>query len=111
MGDTKIQFLDTADQAVLRPATIVEGIPVASVEDILAMKLNAIVGRAMLRDYFDIMMIETQTNLSVPDGMRFFVRRYRPKVPADSVASAIRALGYLGDVTDAPVASCHQGRD
>lgn len=97
---TKVQVLEASTQTMLRPTTVVGGIRVASVEDILAMKLATIVDRGMLRDYFDLMVIEQQTSLRVEAGIPLSVRRYAVEFPDSYAESVVRSLGYFGDVVD-----------
>lgn len=101
-GATKVQFLEAADQVNVEAPTTIGGIPVASLPDLLASKLNALVTRApaALRDYFDLKAIEETTQLRVEEGLGIFVRRFRPVSPRSYLVHAIRALGYMGDVED-----------
>ena len=101
-GATKVQFLEAADQENVDAPTAVAGIPVASLPDLLASKLNALVTRApaALRDYFDLKAIEEKTQLRVEEGLGIFVRRFRPASPRSYLVRAVRALGYMGDVED-----------
>lgn len=98
----KVQILLAADQAQLRPTTEVEGIAVASLEDLLATKLRAVGGRGELRDYFDVMTIERRTELTVEEGLGLYVTRYHPDDARSSLEHIVRALGYLDDVADDP---------
>ena len=61
LDGARLQFLLADSQRVLDPLVMVAGIPVAGVGDLLATTLEAISGRAELRDYFDVMAIEQQT--------------------------------------------------
>ena len=101
-GATKVQFLEAADQENVDAPTAVAGIPVASLPDLLASKLNALVTRApaALRDYFDLTAIEEKTQLRVEEGLGIVVRRFRPASPRSYLVHAVRALGYMGDVED-----------
>lgn len=102
LGATKVQFLEAADQENVEAPTTIAGIPVASLPDLLASKLNALVTRApaALRDYFDLKVIEEKTQLRVEEGLGLFVRRFRPASPRSYLAHVVRALGYMGDVED-----------
>ncbi len=100
---TKVQFLhcdETEDQTLLEPPTEVAGVPVAGIPDIFAMKLKVIADRGELRDYFDLMVIEQQTGLSVAEGIGFFLTRYRRKPDNQVLMPVISALGYLDDVDE-----------
>lgn len=102
LGATKVQFLEAVDQENVEATTTIGGIPVASLPDLLASKLNALVTRApaALRDYFDLKAIEEKTQLRVEEGLGIFVRRFRPVSPRSYLAHVVRALGYMGDVED-----------
>jgi hypothetical protein len=102
LGATKVQFLEAADQENVEALTMIGGIPVASLPDLLASKLNALVTRApaALRDYFDVKAIEEMTQLRVEEGLGIFVRRFRPVTPRSYLVHIVRALGYMGDVED-----------
>jgi hypothetical protein len=100
---TKVQFLhadEVEPQRVLEPSSEVGGLRVAGVGDILAMKLKVVAERGELRDYFDLMAIETQAGRSVEEGVALFIERYgRPREPA-SAEPIVRALGYFDDLDD-----------
>jgi hypothetical protein len=100
---TKLQFLnadDGAPQRTLEPPTDVEGIRVAGLRDLAAMKLKVIAQRGELRDYFDLMAIEQQTRITAEEGLTLYLARYRPRDADSQVAAIIRALGYLDDVDE-----------
>ena len=96
LDGTKIQFLRAADQKVLRPAIAVAGIRVASVEDIVAMKLKVIMDRGEMRDYFDLMEIDRRA-IPAEEGIALFLEKYNPRESDHLVATIVRSLGYLDD--------------
>jgi hypothetical protein len=102
LDDAKLQFLSAQDQRMLEPLRTVGGLRVASIGDLLATKLNAIATRGALRDYFDVMTIETKAGRLAEEGLALFIARYRPPTPENAVVSIVRALGYLDDVADDP---------
>ena len=55
---------------------IVDGLPVASLPDLLAAKLDIIMYRPKLRDYIDIAAIDASNKLRIEDGLAFHMRRY-----------------------------------
>ena len=102
---TRVQFLRAGlkrPEHRLEPTVDVAGLPVAGLGDLLAMKLNAIAGRAQLRDYFDLMAIEQQGGRSVDEGIALFLARYRPEHEDSAIRPILLGLGYLGDVADDP---------
>lgn len=100
--DTKVQFLDATTQRPLRDFTEVDGVRIASLPDLLATKVKVIADRGELRDYFDLMVIEQRTDLTVEEGLVLFVDRYQPASPESAVSVIVRGLGYLDDVNDDP---------
>jgi Nucleotidyl transferase AbiEii toxin, Type IV TA system len=100
-----VQFLQaglTRPERRLEPAASIEGLEVAGLGDLLAMKLNAVAGRAQLRDYFDLMSIEQLAGRSVEEGLSLFLTRYQPVNDDSAIAPILLALAYLDDVGDDP---------
>jgi hypothetical protein len=102
LGAAKVQFLLADTQRNTEPLTVVDGIPVAGLGDLLATELKVVMDRGELRNYFDIMTIEQRTALTAEEGLGIFLERYRPKAPDESVTVIVRALGSLADVQDDP---------
>jgi len=104
-GETRLQFLQAGlvrPERRLEPMTSVGGLQVAGLGDLLAMKLNAIAGRAELRDYFDLMTIERQGGRTIEEGLSLFVARYEPEHEDSALRPIVLALGHLDDVGDDP---------
>ncbi len=104
-GETRVQFLQAGlvdPERLLEPTISVGGLQVAALGDLLAMKLNAIAGRAELRDYFDLMTIERQGGRTIEEGLALFLARYRPQHEDSALAPIVLALGHLDDVGDDP---------
>ncbi len=99
-NSTKVQFLQVRDQQPVGTTSTVAGIRVASLKDLVATKLKAVVDRGELRDYFDIMRLE-QNGLPVELGLVLYRKRYLLDSTAD-VTPIVLALGYFGDVEDDP---------
>jgi hypothetical protein len=91
LGAAKVQFLLADTQRNTEPLTVLDGIPVAGLGDLLATKLEVVMHRGELRDYFDIMAIEKRTPLT-NTGPTASVSRMepgrvvRPRPPAVSAA-------------------------
>jgi hypothetical protein len=78
---TKVQFLhadEARPQHLLEPPGKVEGLMMAQISDLLAMKLKVVGDRGELRDYFDLMTIEQRTSRTVNEGLALFVERFQP---------------------------------
>lgn len=98
---TKVQFLEAATQRNLEPPRQVEGLRVAGLRDLLAMKLKVVGDRGELRDYYDLEKIE-QAGLTVEEGLGLFLARYSPQDRQGAVLHVVRALGSFDDVADDP---------
>lgn len=95
-----VQFLSVEGQSQLSPTSSVDTAEIAAIPDIFAMKLRAVTGRAKLRDYFDLMVIDQQSGYPIEQGISFYLERYHPSVPEQSTMTLILSLGYLDDVVD-----------
>ena len=78
--------------------TQVDGLYVARISDLIAMKLKVVGDRGELRDYFDLMTIEQQTGRTVDEGLALFLERFQPEYPDQAINHILRGLGYFGDV-------------
>ncbi|MGQ0623329.1 MAG: nucleotidyl transferase AbiEii/AbiGii toxin family protein [Sporichthyaceae bacterium] len=99
---TRLQFLYALDQQVLEPPTRIEGLPIAGLGDLLAMKLKVIGDRGELRDYFDAKTIETHGRRRAEEGLSLFLRRYRPRDPDAALRHVLLGLGYFDHVGEDP---------
>jgi hypothetical protein len=104
-GETRLQFLRAGlrrPERRLEPTTLVGGLQIAALGDLLAMKLNAVAGRAQLRDYFDLMTIERQGGRTIEEGVGLFLARYQPEHEDSAITPILLALGHLDDVGEDP---------
>jgi len=77
----------------IRPIVVTEGIRVASIEDIAAMKLNAIVGNgSRLKDYVDIAFLSS--NLTLNTMLECFYAKY----PQTNSMIALKSLSWFDDI-------------
>lgn len=100
---TRVQFLhadEIAPQRLLEPPSIVAGLRIAGISDLLAMKLKVIGDRGELRDYFDLMIIEQMSGRTVEEGISLFVARFSPSYPEQALDHIVRGLGYFDDVDE-----------
>jgi len=102
MSSTKIQLLCPIGHHRVEPTRVVEGLRVAGIGDLLAMKLQVVVDRPELRDYFDLLCVETLAHRYAEEGLALFVERFRPDVADQAVATIVRYLADLSDVPDDP---------
>lgn len=73
-----------------------DGLRLASVKDIAAMKIAAITGRGSKKDFFDLVLILKQYSLT--DIINFFVQKF----PDASVYLALKSLIYFDDAEEQP---------
>lgn len=100
---TKVQFLhldEGEQQHPIEAPSVVAGLSVAGLRDLLAMKLKVVGDRGELRDYFDLMTIERQADFLTEEGLTYFLARYRPTHPASAIGHIVRGLGFFDDVLD-----------
>jgi len=102
LGETKVQFLDARTQTMLGEPTVVAGMPVAGLEDLMAMKIKVIGDRGELRDYFDLMEIERRTTLTFEESLGDYLYRYNPGETMSSLSHIVLALSSFADVADDP---------
>lgn len=97
-----VQFLHARGQRHIDPPLTVEGLAVGSVRDIAATKYKVIGDRGELRDYYDLMRLETDAGIGARSGVRLYAERYGVGLDHPSVAHIVRALGSFTDVADDP---------
>lgn len=98
---TKVEFLhadEVRPQLLLREPTQVAGLRVATLEDLMAMKLKVIGDRGEARDYFDVMSIDENGAVTLEDGITLLLERYELAPSSEVLPHLITALGYLADV-------------
>jgi predicted nucleotidyltransferase component of viral defense system len=75
---------------------MVEDLPLASLEDIAAMKLAAITGRGRKRDFIDLFFLLSRFSLET------LLNFYRQKYPEGSDLLVLRSLTYFADAMEDP---------
>jgi len=98
---TKVQFLHADEgcpQHLLEPPQEVDGLRIAQLSDLMAMKLKVVGDRGELRDYFDLMIIEQRAGRMVDEGLALFVERFQPEYPQQAINHILLGLGYFDDV-------------
>jgi hypothetical protein len=86
---------------LLAPLESIEGIaiPVASMDDLAAMKLSAIAGRGAARDFWDLHEILTRRNESLASALRAFQQKYS----SHDAGHVVKSLVYFADADAAPL--------
>jgi hypothetical protein len=98
---TKVQFLhadEARPQHLLEPPEEVDGLQIAGLSDLMAMKLKVVGDRGELRDYFDLMTIEQRAGRTADEGLALFVARFQPEYPQQAINHILLGLGYFDDV-------------
>lgn len=77
---------------LIRPVEVVEGVRMFSTEDIIAMKIQAILGRGKKKDFWDI--AELLQHYSVQDFVSFHAERYSTQ---NLFITVPQAMTYFAD--------------
>ena len=89
----KTEDVTAKDMRWLAAPTEIEGVPVGSVPDILASKLDVIMYRPKLRDYIDLASIDRMTSHTLELGIAYYRRKYGyDRYPRPSVIRRIVSL-------------------
>ena len=80
---------------LIRPTTEIEGIRMFSTEDIIAMKVQAVLGRARKKDFWDI--AELLNHFSVSDFIQFHKEKYATQ---NLLVTVPQAISYFADAED-----------
>ena len=96
IDNVKVDFV-TYRYEFLNPPVVVEGLRLASVEDIAAMKLAAITGRGARKDFIDLFFLLGQ--FSLPQLFDF----YRSKYPDGNSFLVFKSLVYFEDAELEPM--------
>lgn len=75
----------------LEPVLDIDGIRLASIPDIISMKLGAVSGRGAKKDFWDV--AELLNTYTIKDMLRF----YKMKYTSDDVGFVVRSLVYFDD--------------
>lgn len=76
-------------------------VPVASVDDLVCMKLSAIAGRGAAKDFWDLdaLLAHGASGGSLPQALESFASKY----VKEDVGHVVRSLAYFGDADAAPL--------
>jgi hypothetical protein len=81
------------NEKMLEPFTEAEYLRLASLADIGCMKLSALLGRSVLKDYVDLYFI---CKTMIP--LKILLEKAKIKYPSVDSAAFLRALGYYEDI-------------
>ena len=88
-------------ETLKRPFEI-DGLPVASLPDLLASKLDVIMYRPKLRDYIDLMAMDMAGPYTLEDGLRFHMKRYGITPASNDAARIVQRLEEPGELDADP---------
>ncbi len=101
----------------LQPGPTIDGMPVASLPDLLALKLDTLLWRSSLRDLLDLAAIDSLTAHRLEDGIRCYRLRFGPELDSGILDNLIFKLRFppagdadplFDDARDATVAYLKQ---
>lgn len=90
---------------MLAPTERIDGVPLVSLPDMAAMKLNAIANRGSKKDFYDVS--ELLGHFTIRQMIDFFTRKY----PATDPFTVIRSLAWFEDAEMEPDPVPLQGQD
>ncbi len=93
-GDTDISLF-YYDYPLIGQCELFESVPIASIADIAAMKVEAISGRGKKRDFFDLFSICQNKTWSLIEVVEFGVKKYGLR--KDTLAHNLKSLTYFND--------------
>jgi Nucleotidyl transferase AbiEii toxin, Type IV TA system len=96
-GATKIEVFDASALKQLAMPTRVAGLEVASLQDLMAMKLKVMAERGEMRDYFDVKAID-EGGISIEEGVELYIERYGVSPSSAAITHLYMAMGDLRDV-------------
>lgn len=87
----------------LKQPFVIDELPVASLPDLLASKLDVIMYRPKLRDYIDLMAMDTAGPYTLEDGLSFHMQRYGITPASTDAARIVQLLETPGDLDVDPI--------
>ena len=96
INNIKVDFVNYA-YPWLRPSLEIDGLRLAAIEDIAAMKMAAITGRGTKKDFIDIYYLLKR--YSLPELLSFYQKKYHD----GSLFLVLRSLVYFDDADNDPL--------
>jgi predicted nucleotidyltransferase component of viral defense system len=97
-GATKIEIFDASRLRQLATPVSIAGLEIASLQDLMAMKIKVMAERGEMRDYFDVKIIDENGGISVEEGIELYVTRYGVNRRGEALPHLYKAMGDLSDV-------------
>lgn len=95
IGDLKVDFVKYFNYPIIEKTDIINGIRILSDEDLIAMKINAILRCGVKKDFWDIS--EMLNHYSLSDSIYFYYGKYKGQQLAISIP---QALTYFEDAEE-----------
>jgi hypothetical protein len=99
INDVKVDFVHTFEPFTFE-CKLIEGIRFASIEEIIALKLNAIAGRGAKKDFWDFH--ELMNHYSFDQMLEFYQKRY----PNKAMVMVAKSLTYFVEADLQPDPQC-----
>jgi predicted nucleotidyltransferase component of viral defense system len=78
----------------MEPPEVIDGIRLASLPDVVAMKLSAVTNRGAKKDFYDLHWLIRE------QGLPHLIETYQKKFPQTDSLMMLRSLGYFADAED-----------
>jgi len=104
INDIKVDFVHTFE-AFSYKYNLIEGIRIASIEEIIALKLNAIAGRGAKKDFWDL--YELLNHYSFEQMIGFYKKRY----PNNALIMIAKSITYFGNADLQPDPYCFKNSE
>ena len=108
---TNVDIVARPDDFWLGPPRTIDGLNIGSLQDITAGKYNAIATRKQLRDFVDVMWIETHGSISIEQGIFLYFRKHGIDLDMDAVRGFLRHLTDFRYLDEDPAMSATFGDD
>ena len=92
------QEVEPDQMRVVAGGPLIDGMPVGSIPDLLATKLDVIRSRAKLRDYLDVAAIDSMTPHRIEDGIRYYCERFGYRFVPRALDESLSLLASPGSV-------------
>ncbi len=102
LNSVNVDIVAQEGVATLGPPLAVSGLRVGSLQDITAAKFDALVGRKQMRDFVDVMFIETQGGIGLEQGIMLYFRRNGLDLHPAEVRGVLQHLVDFGHLEDDP---------
>ena len=110
-NSVNIDIVAHEGEYVLGPPLEVDGLQVGSLQDIAAGKLKAIAGRKQLRDFVDVMFLETHGGINLVQAIFLYHRRHGLDLHLHGAEGFLRHLMDFEHLDDDPAMAAAFGND